>query len=325
MGKVITEAPKLDLDDDLVIGILQDLEEEKNYQVQVIKELIPIRDAGKEEYMFHLEIGSNAYAMGDKKTWLFHKNRRDAVSQQTIKPLDEAKNHLATIIEKINPMADEKLRREGKLFIYSGKTLGDASKTVSYPAQSPEWHEQRAKGIGGSDIASIYEVSPWTSRDDLFLLKTGQSLPDERPRNAGALWRGNILEDYIAREYQNRETSLQLVHCKDSWKSREREYHLANVDGLLYENIESDKPAGVLEIKTSSVPSSWVDGVPLYYRLQTLWYMSAFGLDYAKFAVMIDDVDYHEFEVNPEPGEIQEMLERVGEFVDEVNVWKSNH
>ncbi len=325
MGKVVTESPKLDLDDYLIDEILQDLEEEKNYQIGVIRDLIPVRDAGKEEFQFHLEIGSNAYAMGDKSTWLLHKNRRERVFQETMKPLDEAKNHLATIIEKINPMADEKLRREGKLFVYTGKTLGDATKTVSYPAQSPEWHEQRAKGIGGSDIAAIYGFSPWTKREELFQIKTGQVVPDEKPRNAGALWRGNILEDYIAREYQENEKSLQLVHCKDSWKSKEREYHLANVDGLLYDNVEDEKPSGVLEIKTSSVPSSWVDGVPIYYRLQTLWYMSAFGLNYAKFAVMIDDVNYHEFEINPKPGEIEEMLKKVEEFVDEVNEWKKNH
>lgn len=300
---------------------------EKEELQSLIRRYLPARDEVEPDIQYHLREGSNAWALGDKGMWRFHKNQRERMKAEAIGPMLEAKDTLATVIEQLNPYADEVLRREGKFFVYDGDVLGDALKTVTAPPQSAEWHAQRAKGIGGSDVAAILGVSPWNSREELFQLKTGQKQAKPTPVGKGALWRGAIWEDAIAREYQARHADdLVFVNCKDSWKSSIRDYQTANLDGLIYSLDESvEFPIRVLEIKTSSVPGSWSDGVPYYYRLQSLWYMDAFGIQEADFAVMVDDVNYHEFKVVPEPGEMDDIHTKVGAFVDEVQDYLSKN
>lgn len=325
MLNYIAETPQLEISDaELELNITALNEQVATFQEE-IKLIVPGRDASRENYMFHLSEGSNAYAMGDQKTWLFHKKLRDVLQQAHFGPLLTAKDKLAKVIDELNPLEDEILRREGKFYVHEGKTLGNATKTTSYPVQSPEWHTERANGIGGSDIASILGISPWLERDELFLFKTGQKTVTTGSKGTGHLWRGTVWEDAIARTYlSNHIEDSVFVNCKTSWRSSKNDYQTANIDGLLYP-IGGEKPKGIVEIKTSSVPESWKDGVPDYYRLQALWYLDTFGFEYADFAVLIDDYDYQEFHVVPEVGEMDRIHEEVQKFMDEVNAYKANH
>lgn len=316
------EAPKLDIDDAQLELDLMALREQVAHAEASIRELIPARNETLDEYMYHLGEGSNAYAMGDKNMWLAHKRKRDSITKATRKPLEAAKEKLADIVEQANPLEDEALRREGKFFVYRGETLGNTVKTVSAPIHSPEWHAARAQGIGGSDIAAILDISPWTSREELLNLKAGITQP-EPSRATGALRRGAVQEDAIARRYAlTHETDSVFVNCKDSWKSSVVEYQNANLDGLVYSEDGLDM-LRIVEIKTSSTPASWVDGVPDYYRLQALWYMDAVGLHEADFAVLLDDVDYREFRISPHTGEMESIHEQVAEFVKEVAILRA--
>lgn len=56
-----------------------------------------------------------------------------------------------------------------------------------------EWLEWRSKGLGGSDIASIMHLSPWKSKVDLWLEKTGQIEPEDMSTNF-IVQRGHALE-----------------------------------------------------------------------------------------------------------------------------------
>lgn len=321
------EQPKLEIaDSELQFNIDCLLREKEDLTGEILK-IIPGRDATREDYMYHLAEGSNAYAMGDRATWLFHKKLREKIQKAHYTPLQEAKDRLAACVEKLNPFEDEVLRREGKMLLFTGETLGTAVKTSSFPLQSAEWHAQRAKGIGGSDVAAILNLSPWTTREELFRLKTGQDKAKPSTPGKGALWRGAVWEDSIARQYQkSHEADAVFVNCKDSWRSTEREYQTANLDGLVYSLDESiEMPNRILEIKTSSTPDSWVDGVPVYYRLQALWYMDAFGIGEADFAVLLDDVELREFTIAPEAGEMDDIHGRVAEFVDEVAHYMKNN
>lgn len=320
------EKPKLDMEDAEIHLNITSLNQEKEACLEIVREAVVLRDSAKEEFNFHLEISSNAYALGDKKTWLLHKKRWTSIKEKYFKPLLDAKDELAGVVEKINPYEEEILRREGKFFVFHGDELGNARKTTSFPPQSREWHAQRAQGVGGSDVAVILGLSPWNSREDLFLLKTGQTKDKPTTAGSGALWRGNIWEDAIARNYQKLHESEEVfVNCKDSWVSKEREYQSANVDGLIY--LPGDEfPTRILEIKTSSTPDAWKEGTPpIYYRLQALWYMDTFGIPKAKFAVSLDDIEYKEFEVVPEEGELEKIHEQVSKFVNEVKSYKASH
>lgn len=304
----------------------KELEGQLEGKIELLQLLLEERNKYLVDFNYHLSEGSNAYAMGDKRMWLFHKNLREPLGKIVYpvkSAIEKAKNENAKIVQSLNVLYDAIDKHEGRHYEYQGDTLGNATQTISFPPNTPEWHEQRLKGIGGSDIAAIMGLSPWTSREELFLLKTGQVVADNLKTTSGALWRGNIWEDYIARKYALKDNAELLVHCKASWVNNERTHQFANLDGLLYSDGASE-PGKILEIKTSSTPDSWSEGVPAYYRTQVLWYMDSFGIKAGVVTVMIDDSQMKEFDVIPKTGEIEKIHTDVNEFMAEVEDFKIN-
>lgn len=294
-----------------------------------ISEMAPVlveRNAVNADFQFHLEEGSNAWALGDQASWRYHKNLREPFQKELYplkKRIEEFKDKNAALVEKLVKIYDVIDRADGIHREYSGDVLGNATKTISYPDNTPEWHDQRAKGIGGSDVGAIMGVSPWNTRDDIFKIKTGQVIPELKTNKAGALWRGSVWENYIARQFAMRNPQKVLVHCKSSWMNNDRPHQFANIDGLLYEP-GLQVPDSILEIKTSSTPYSWENGVPAYYRMQVLWYMDTFGIRKGFLSVMIDDHDFRQYEVEPKPKEMEWIHEEVDGFVAEVQEYKTN-
>lgn len=302
------------------------LEAELEAAIEAMKPALETKRTISESYNIHKSEASRLWKSGDKAGWLAEKTIRD---EQLVElkaanlAVNLAKDANAQIVLKINKAMDAYERRNDLVDEYDAETLGNAIKTISFPDDSPEWHAQRAKGVGGSDIGAIMGVSPFSNREDIFKLKTGQTKPTEKSTTGGALYRGSAWEPYIARKFATSNPEVRLVHCKDSWQNKERSHQLVNVDGLLYEN-DSTIPTAVLEIKTSSVVKSWANGVPDYYRLQTLWYMDAIGLRKAYVMVLIDDHDYRQFEIVATEEEIAHMHAEVDKFVAEVEAYKTN-
>lgn len=318
-----TEKSNPDIVRNYMLKRIEGLEKQLTAGIEAMMPILERREKANEEYNLHRVAASDLWNAGDKAGWLREKTIRDELLpplKEINAELNAAKDSNAQIVLSINRLAEGYEKRNGLYLEYKDDRLGTATKTISFPDNTPEWHAQRAKGVGGSDVGAIMGVSPFSDRDYIFKLKTGQVMPDER-QNSGALFRGSAWESYIARMFVKKNPTVNLVHCKDSWKNDSREHHLANVDGLLYEDGSLD-PTAILEIKTSSVASSW-DEVPIYYRLQTLWYMSAFNINRAILAVLINDHDYRQFEIVPEPGEIEAMHEAVDAFVAEVAAYKA--
>lgn len=294
-----------------------------------ISEMVPLleeRNILNVDFQFHLIEGSNAWALGDKNMWSYHKKHRDEVAKY-LNPIrskvETIKNGNAKIVAALNPLQEAIAKATGNYREYRLDVLGNATKTLTLPDNTPEWHEQRSRGIGGSDIGAILGVSPWNTREDIFKLKTGQVKPEEQKSGSGALWRGSTWENRIAAMYAEKNPDKLLVHCKSSWVNNEKPHQFANLDGLLYDP-ESGEPVSILEIKTSSTPHSWEDGVPKYYRMQVLWYMDAFGIKKGVVAVLIDDCDYREFDIIPREGEMERIHREVNKFVAEVEEYKLN-
>lgn len=301
----------------------------ENELAESIAKMVPTvqeRDIIGVDFRFHLEEGSNAWELGNKALWAYHKNKREPFQKQ-LNPLKSAietfKNKNAKFVEELVKTYAVLDKVDGNYREYALDRLGTAGKTISFPDNTPEWHEQRAKGIGGSDVGSILGESPWNTRESIFQIKTGQVEPEIKTTGQGALWRGSVWEDYIARQFALRNPEKVLVHCKASWMNDERSHQFANIDGLLYEPGKNT-PDSILEIKTSSTPHSWDNGVPAYYRMQVLWYMDTFGIPKGYLAVMIDDHDYRQFEITPKPKEMAYIHREVDAFVAEVEEYKTN-
>ena len=286
--------------------------------------LVEEREVVSEVYNHHRVAASEQWNAGNKKGWAEHKTQRDEILvglKKLREQISEIKDENARIVIQLTKINEAIDKENGDYYEYTLDSLGPATRTVSAPSGSKEWHDQRAKGIGGSDIGAILGQSPFSTREDIFKAKTGQTVPEEKTDN-GALFRGDAWEAHIARLFAQRNPEFRFVHCKDSWKNSIRPHQLGNLDGLVFDD-DSPIPAAIVEIKTSSAPYSWAKGVPAYYRSQVLWYMDNFGIKRAFLVVLIDDHDYREFEIIPEPGELEHIHEEVDKFVAEVEAYRA--
>lgn len=273
----------------------------------------------EKEYNDHYATAKEAKAAGNKAL----ADAAYAAARELKDPLKEARSKLnlfkdetAHLAAKYDELQSERERLDGTYGEYVGEELGTAKKTTTYPANTKEWHEQRAKAIGGSDVGAIMGVSDFGNRAKILKDKTEVNFEEKAEMKnfkGGALYRGDSWENNITRKFMEHNPDIKLIRSKSSWVHKERTYQQANVDGLLCEN-GSETPNAILEIKTSSVASHWENGPPESYRLQTLHYMDTFGIKKAYVAVLIDDHDYRQFEITPRPGELEKIRAEVYDF-----------
>jgi putative phage-type endonuclease len=204
---------------------------------------------------------------------------------------------------------------------YESTRLGTATFTGSFEPNTPEWHELRAKGIGGSDVASIMGTSPFMKEEKLFALKTGQLISDNSEGVSFAMHMGNLYEPIIQRRFAESNSDLKVWNTKGSWKADHDEFQLANIDGL-YAKAGEDTPTGVLEIKAVSSDHGWETEPPIYYRQQALWYCDTFGLKEAKFAILINQHEYREYTISAREGEMEEIHAKVDAFKKRVSDYR---
>jgi putative phage-type endonuclease len=186
--------------------------------------------------------------------------------------------------------------------------LGSATRVGNFENQSPEWHELRATGIGGSDIAAICRTSPWTSPFALWAKKTGR-IEDTVGGSEAAEW-GTILEPVILDQFEQR-SGLKLYRDVGTWANKERPWQLANPDAIYQ---DGDK-FGIVEVKTSRYEDDWTNGVPVYYRTQVQWYAQTFGFDTTIYVVaLFGGSKYRVFELAADQFEMETNLAEVEKF-----------
>jgi putative phage-type endonuclease len=253
----------------------------------------------------------------------YFRNRRKEIEAEikAVKAEIQGSKYLSMLtVEHITKLDDFMDYTQGIDREYKGDTLGTAVKVGSFEEDSAEWHEARANGIGGSDIAIIMGISPFKKRDALLKMKSGEVV-QKANNTGGAALRGHVWENYIARKFARNNTDKTVLFSKDSWNKEGDETHKANFDGLICEN-GSEVPNAILEIKTASKVADWENGVPEYYRLQVLWYMDACGFKKGYLAVVINDAEYREYEIVARDGEMEEIHAKVSSFVAEVKARK---
>ena len=220
-------------------------------------------------------------------------------------------------------------KANGSYLEYSKNYIGDLEALGSYETDSPEWHQARAAGIGGSDVGSIMRVdSAWASTNYSQVVNSKLGIEDlnnriiDREDLRSAIGRGNAWEEFIRYTVAEKHPELNIAFCKTSWHGKEFPNRHANFDGLILD--DAGTPEGVLEIKTGSDPSKWgpvesgLAGIPASYRKQTLWYAMCGGFKYGKVIAIIDDHDYREYSFSmSDPliqAEINEMIVATDEF-----------
>lgn len=136
----------------------------------------------------------------------------------------------------------------------------------------------RLSGLGGSDMASVLNVSPFKSAYRLYLEKTGQ-LPGRWDDSDEPEWiqLGRLLEPVIAQFYSSK-TKRTIVAGSVTDRRGDLQIPRRRVDlpawatgNIDFFQHDHDRGWGILEIKNvgSFQAEHWADGAtPLWYRIQ---------------------------------------------------------
>lgn len=170
-----------------------------------------------------------------------------------------------------------------------------------------EWLELRKTGIGGSDVAAIFGLSPWKSPMELFAEKTGQ-MPEKK--QTWAMTRGIALEEPLARWFS--ETYGVKVWRKNGLiRHPEHTWMVANIDRRVV-----GQKIGV-ECKTASpfAFEKWANGdAPIDYVMQCQHYMAVTGWDAWWLVYVIDGHEPQAILIQRDEEAIQTIIYRTREF-----------
>jgi putative phage-type endonuclease len=184
------------------------------------------------------------------------------------------------------------------------------TKVLGYDNED-DWHELRAKRIGGSDVGAILGVNPYKSIVDVYVDKTEGS---NFKGNNATYW-GHMLEGTILKEFSNKHKELIVYEVPYSVVN---DFLIANLDGALKDKETGDY--GVLEIKTTSLwnKKDWEDDViPQYYYAQVQHYLMLTGYKFAYIAVLIGGQQYKEFKIERNEEDINLIRNKATEFYQE--------
>ena len=139
--------------------------------------------------------------------------------------------------------------------------------------------------VGGSDVATIFGLSPWTTPLELWMVKKGRMKP-KSPPNPDQLAMGHMLEPIAAHFYAQR-TGNTVTDDNYLYQHATLEYALANIDRRY--TRKEDGEGGVLECKslTYHKAAHWADGaIPIYYELQLRYYLAVLDEKHGAFSAL---------------------------------------
>lgn len=138
--------------------------------------------------------------------------------------------------------------------------------------------------VGGSDVATIFGLSPWTTPLELWRIKKGLMAPP-KSLNEDQLEMGHMLEP-IAAHWYGKKTGNTVISDTGMYQHAAHEYALADID---YRFEDSSGTEGVLECKSTTFhkAAEWSDGaIPVYYEMQLRYYLAVMDKDVGDFACL---------------------------------------
>lgn len=192
-----------------------------------------------------------------------------------------------------------------------------ALRLVSTKGMSREdWLNVRKSGIGASDAAAACGISPYQSRLELWMIKTGrdQDLPKIDPNDmTSPMYWGNVLEHIVAENYVRKTGNrVRRVNAVLQHPDPDKHWMLANLD---YTVVGSDD-VQVLECKTAGEFGSrlWRDGVPDYIQCQVQHQLAVTGKQSADVCVLLCGQDLQVFRIDRDEEVIHRLIALEREF-----------
>ena len=174
-----------------------------------------------------------------------------------------------------------------------------------------DWHELRAKRIGGSDIGAILGVNKYKSIIDVYIDKTEGT---KFEGNEATFW-GHMHEATIMKVFAQKHREFNVYQAPYSVVD---DFLIANLDAVLKDRSTGEH--GVLEIKTTNAFNykDWEgDVVPQYYYAQVQHYLMLTGYKFAYIAVLIGGNHYKDFKIERSEEDINLIRNKATEFYQE--------
>lgn len=147
-----------------------------------------------------------------------------------------------------------------------------------------EWLEERKKGIGGSDAATILGLNPYKSNVDLWEEKTGRKDATDISDKSYVQY-GTKAENYLRELFKLDFPQYDVIHEENTIiKHPTYPFLFASLDGQLVDKETGEM--GILEIKTTNILQSmqkekWKGKIPDNYYCQVLHYLNVTGYSFA--------------------------------------------
>jgi len=180
----------------------------------------------------------------------------------------------------------------------------------------PKWLAARMHGVGASESAALFGVSPWHTKLSLWAEKAGKLQREDDAAGAEWLDWGNILEPLIADRYAT-------VTGSEIWQGGPFciathptiPILFATPDRLVLRS-PNRTTRGALQIKNASAYKAhdWNEGPPDFVQCQVQHEMAVLGLDWASVAVLIGGNKFRYFDVERNDAFIAELFEQVRLF-----------
>ncbi len=189
---------------------------------------------------------------------------------------------------------------------------------LALPAGAPEadWHAARAAGLGGSDMAAICGLNPYTSPLEIWFTKIGQRVPRaDNPTLEESALMGHLLEPVVAQRFTDL-TGLPAIDNPGTLRRPDIPWALVNLDRATVQ----DDTTGALELKTRSsyALNDWLEEPPTDVQIQTQWQMCVTGWAFAYVACLIGGQRTLVHRIERDEQMIANLLEIGAEFWEQV-------
>ena len=188
--------------------------------------------------------------------------------------------------------------------VYAPQKFNTAELVGVFTNGSPEWHQARLEGIGGSEVGTILGLNPWESAYTLWHKRAGL-IPTE-PLTSMAVKIGTKLETPVLELFAETHPELKVV-TTGTYRDGALPFLHANPDALA--QTETGEWI-VVEVKTSR---NYWDEVPPAYIAQVQHYISVMGLKRAVIVALLG-MDYKEFWIERDDFQIETQRLMASEF-----------
>lgn len=197
---------------------------------------------------------------------------------------------------------------------------------IAFVHDSPEWHDLRARHIGGSEIAALFDLAPedtpayLRSKFALWHIKAGNA-PPPVVGNPRAQW-GLDLEDAIARAAAKKQG---WIVRKGGYVSDPTTKGLGCTLDYIIESDPAEKGPGCLEIKNVDWlvhKKSWESEPPPHILLQLQHQLAATGYSWGAICCLIGGNDLRTYRYAARPRLIEDIRRRVREFWQSIDEGK---